>query len=257
MSEGHLDSLGLCIFLSFVKHFTAGWPFIVLDDVIMSIDSSHRGRVAELLLTEFSGWQLVVTTHDEFWFREFVDHERAYRKEGRFLNLRIHRWSLGEGAVVQPYRPRWEQILDKLAAADKTGAANDGRQFLEWMLMRICVSTLAPVPLKGDARYEVHDLIEPAQQRLAKLLPPKKDEITGIFREIRAASAPGNLLSHSNADALSVAVAEIRRFCESIKALHDWYSCPGCSRTPSYVQSVKLIGCSNSRCPTPLQWTTS
>ncbi|MFH1560214.1 MAG: AAA family ATPase [Chloroflexota bacterium] len=256
-SEGHLDSLGLCIFLSFVKHFTAGWPFVVLDDVIMSIDSSHRGRVAELLLTEFSGWQLVVTTHDEIWFEEFVNHERAYGKEGQFLNRRIHRWSLGEGAVVQPYRPRWERILDKLGAADKTGAANDGRQSLEWILMEICVSIMAQVPLKRDARYTVQDLIGPAQQRLTKLLPPKKNEIASIFRDIQSASTPGNLLSHSNADAPSLSVAEVQRFCESTKALHDWFACPGCSQTPSYVQSMKLIRCSNSRCPTPLQWTTS
>lgn len=256
-SEGHLDSLGLCIFLSFVKHFLAGWPFIVLDDVIMSIDSSHRGRVAELLLTEFSGWQLVVTTHDEIWFEEFVNHERAYGEDGRFLNRRIHRWSLGEGAVVQPYRPRWERILDKLGVADKTGVANDGRQSLEWILMEISLSTMAPVPLQRAARYTVQDLIGPAQQRLAKLLPAKRNEITSIFTEILAASTPGNLLSHSNANAPSLSMAEVQRFCESIKALHDWFACPGCSQIPSYIQSIKLIRCSNSRCPTPSQWTTT
>ncbi|MBI4337938.1 MAG: AAA family ATPase [Chloroflexi bacterium] len=256
-SEGHLDSLGLCIFLSFVKHFMEDWQFIVLDDVIMSIDSSHRGRVADLLLTEFSDWQLVITTHDEIWFEEFVNYERAYKKEGQFLNRRIHRWSLGEGAVVQPYRPRWEQISDKIAAADKTGAANDGRQFLEWILTEICVRTMAQVPLKRDARYTVQDLIGPAQERLTKLLPGKTSEITGIFRNIQATSTPGNLLSHSNANAPSLSVTEIQQFCEATKALHDWFTCPGCSQLPSYIQSAGLIRCPNSRCPAPLQWTTS
>lgn len=33
-SEGHLDSLGLCIFLAFVKKFNEGCSLIVLDDVV-------------------------------------------------------------------------------------------------------------------------------------------------------------------------------------------------------------------------------
>lgn len=255
-SEGHLDSLGLCIFLAFAKHFLSGWEFIVLDDVIMSIDSSHRGRVANLLLREFSGWQLVVTTHDEIWFEEFFRHQRAYDAEGRFLNLRIHRWSLTEGAVIHPYRPRWERILDKLSSADKTGAANDGRQFLEWVLAEVCVSTLAEVRLRRDGRYGVEHLLSPARQRLTKLLPEKKKEIDQLFQEIEAAGTPGNLLSHNNPNALSLSVEEIRRFCESVNALHNWLVCTTCTQMPSYLQELKLLRCLNPHCTDPKEWTT-
>ena len=169
-SEGHLDSLGLCIFLAFARQFGVGCPLVVLDDVIMSIDSSHRGRVAELLLTHFEDWQLVVTTHDEIWLDELVRHQRAHGAEGRFLNLRIQRWSLQEGPVVVPYTPKWERIEDKLKRADKTGAANDGRQLLEWILFEICTTSGAPVPLRKDHRYTVGDLQDPALMRLAKIV---------------------------------------------------------------------------------------
>ncbi len=63
-SEGHLDSLGLCIFLAFVKHFNAGFPLMVLDDVVSSIDARHRSHICDLPLEEFSDYQLFVTTHD-------------------------------------------------------------------------------------------------------------------------------------------------------------------------------------------------
>jgi predicted ATP-binding protein involved in virulence len=41
--------------------------YAVLDDVVMSVDSSHRRRFAELLKTEFPNVQFVITTHDEVW----------------------------------------------------------------------------------------------------------------------------------------------------------------------------------------------
>ena len=41
-SEGHLDSLGLCIFLAFVKKFNDSCSLIILDDVVSTIDAQHR-----------------------------------------------------------------------------------------------------------------------------------------------------------------------------------------------------------------------
>jgi recombinational DNA repair ATPase RecF len=256
-SEGHLDSLGLCIFLAFVRNFRAACPLVVLDDVVMSIDSGHRGRVAELLLTEFENWQLIITTHDEIWLDELERHQRAYHAEGRFLNLKIHRWSLGEGPVVYLYKPRWERIQSKLDEADKTGAANDGRQFLEWILMEICTSTGAHGPIRRDGRYIVSDLQEPAHARLRELLPAVRSDIDHLFQEITAAGAPGNLLSHENVDAPSISIPEIRRFCHAVKALADWYQCDCCGRTPVYSQVAREICCPNRRCKSPKKWDTS
>lgn len=255
-SEGHLDSLGLCIFLAFVRNFRAACPLVVLDDVVMSIDAGHRGRVAELLLTEFRNWQLIITTHDEIWLDELASHQRAYHAEGRFLNLRIHRWSLAEGPVVFPYKPRWERIQSKLSEADKTGAANDGRQFLEWILMEICTSTDARGPMRKDGRYIVSDLQEPARARLRQLLPGVSPDIDHLFQEITAAAAPGNLLSHENPNARSMSVPEITRFCEAVKTLADWYQCGSCGQTPVYCEAAREICCPNPRCETPKKWPT-
>jgi recombinational DNA repair ATPase RecF len=256
-SEGHLDSLGLCIFLAFVRNFRSACPLVVLDDAVMSIDAGHRGRVAELLLTEFQNWQLIITTHDEIWLDELQRHQRAYQAEGRFLNLRIQRWSLADGPVVSPYEPRWERIESKLAAADKTGAANDGRQFLEWILMEICTSTDARgAPIRKDGRYTVSDLQEPVQRRLLQLLPGMRSDIDHLFQEITAAGAPGNLLSHENADAHSISVLEVRRFCEAVKALADWYQCDCCGETPVYSRDAREICCPNRRCKSPKKWPT-
>ena len=128
-SEGHLDSLGICIFLAFVKTFATDSKFIVLDDVIMSIDSSHRSRVAELLLTEFNQWQMVLTTHDEIWFDEFELSQRAHDLRNAFLNLRITGWSLNGGIILKPYVGRWESIEEKLVESDKRGLRTKADSF--------------------------------------------------------------------------------------------------------------------------------
>ena len=176
-SDGHLDSLGLCIFLAFAKSFAESSKFMVLDDVIMSIDSSHRSRVAALLLNEFSEWQIIITTHDEIWFEEFRRHQQAYKAEGKFSNLRITGWSLDEGPLIEGCRSSWEQIESKLGDADKKGAGNAGRQYLEWVLRELCITSQTSLPAKRHPRYTADEMLPPLQDRLTKLLPEKTNEI--------------------------------------------------------------------------------
>ena len=64
-SEGHQDSMGLCLFLALNKYLTRGAiHVIVLDDVVMSIDSNHRRSVCKFLREHFRDRQFIITTHD-------------------------------------------------------------------------------------------------------------------------------------------------------------------------------------------------
>ncbi|MHA1285717.1 MAG: AAA family ATPase, partial [Promethearchaeota archaeon] len=96
-SEGHLDSLGICIFLSFVKKFNKSIPIIVLDDIITTIDANHRERLAKLLLTEFPEYQLIITTHDGLWFKQLIENLRALKLEHKWEILTIIDWNLSYG----------------------------------------------------------------------------------------------------------------------------------------------------------------
>lgn len=99
-SEGHLDSLGLCIFLAFVRRFNGDWPLLVLDDVVASVDAAHKARVARLLFEEFGDHQLFVTTHDGRWFNEI---RRVQGELGitNVQNLVIEDWSLENGPSIR------------------------------------------------------------------------------------------------------------------------------------------------------------
>ena len=97
LSEGHLDSLGLCLFLATVRTFNTPGTLLVLDDVLTSIDKDHRHRVAELLLEEFGDFQLVLTTHDEHWFGILQSKAQARGDQGQWLFKRIVRWTVDLG----------------------------------------------------------------------------------------------------------------------------------------------------------------
>jgi hypothetical protein len=70
LSEGHRNSLGLCIFLALVKmDATADRP-VVLDDVVSSLDREHRGFLVDVIKEDFADRQVLLFTHDREWFAE-------------------------------------------------------------------------------------------------------------------------------------------------------------------------------------------
>jgi hypothetical protein len=70
LSEGHRNSLGLCIFLALVKMDTTANRPIVLDDVVSSLDREHRGFLVDVINEDFADRQVLLFTHDREWFAE-------------------------------------------------------------------------------------------------------------------------------------------------------------------------------------------
>jgi hypothetical protein len=104
-SEGHLDSLGLCIFLAFVKRFNGDWPLLVLDDVVATVDAAHKRRVATLLFQEFGDRQLLITTNDSRFFNDLrrAEHETGHDNDTH--NVIIESWSLEDGPSLKDAAP--------------------------------------------------------------------------------------------------------------------------------------------------------
>jgi hypothetical protein len=254
-SEGHLDSLGLCIFLGFVKRFNEGCSLIVLDDVVSTIDAKHREDICKLLLKEFKDKQLIITTHDGVWYEQLRASQRAYGMEANFKNAVITNWHVESGPTIRPYKIRWERIQDKIESGDKTGAGNEGRQYLEWILERICEITQAPVPFKSSGRYEVGELLIPVKKRLESLIKDDafKAKISNAFQDLESTIIMGNLLSHNNVLAEEVSIEEVNSFCMSAHNLHNVFLCPNCELLIRYYQDLKILRCSNPRCKNPIE----
>jgi recombinational DNA repair ATPase RecF/uncharacterized protein YukE len=253
-SEGHLDSLGLCIFLAFVKRFNTDFPIIALDDVISSIDSAHRQRVCDLLFNEFPDAQWLITTHDYIWFEELHAYQRAHGQEAQFKNLQILDWSIDDGPRLGNYKSRWEQIEEKLANGDRDGAAAAIRKEIEAFLFEVAIELQVRIPIKRDGKYTIGDLHDPVVSYFQKQVPDVCQAKSEVFKNLQTNVIFGNLLTHNNPRAGNASLEEIRGFAEAVKNFESVFICPHCNRIVAYYREAKVIKC-NCR-QKGLLWTT-
>jgi len=246
-SEGHLDTLGLCIFLAFVKKFNQDCSLIILDDIVTTVDSVHRESICRLLFEEFKRKQFIITTHDGLWFKQVISLINACGLSNNFMECRINRWDENNGPSIEPYKFFWERIPERIESGDISCAGNEIRQYLEWVLESICKYTGAGLPLI-DRGYTVGELKGPSRSILRKLVKDeeKKGEILDAFKEIDQ-SIMGNLLSHNNELAANASINDVKRFYESVHKLHNLVSCSSCKRFLTYERNADRMICSK-RC---------
>lgn len=242
-SEGHLDSLGLCVFLAFVKKFNADFPIIALDDVVSSIDSGHRQRVCDLLFGKFPEAQWLITTHDYVWHEELRAYQIAHGLSAKFKNLQILGWTLEGGPQFNVYKPRWVLIEEKISGGDKDGAAASIRKELEAFLLEGVISLQTRIPVKRNGRYTVGDLHDPLVAQFNKKIPAVFKEKEAIFIALKKNGIFGNLLTHNNPRAEYTSIEEVRGFAEAVKQFESLFVCPTCNTMITYYPEAKVIRC--------------
>lgn len=76
LNEARLSALAIAIFLAALKvsipPAPPGMPIpaklLVLDDILIGLDMSHRHPLLDLLTARFSDWQVLLLTHDQAWY---------------------------------------------------------------------------------------------------------------------------------------------------------------------------------------------
>ncbi|MFH1208967.1 MAG: AAA family ATPase [Candidatus Omnitrophota bacterium] len=260
-SEGHQDSMGLCLYLALMEKLTQGKiGFTILDDVVMSVDSGHRQPVCELLVTEFSDRQFFITTHDKIWARQ-LRNANVVPVEN-FLTFRA--WTVADGPKWRE-EDRWREISDFLAAEDVPKAAAALRRELEEFFDDVCDSLVALVPYNGDGRYELSDLMDSALIKLDRLLGNAKkaanswnhperikeyEEIEARFIAAKKASKIEqwilNLTVHYNR-LYQATPADFAPIFAGFSQLREAYMCPKC-RSLIYVSPRKPQEAVRCRC---------
>ena len=167
-SEGHQDSMGLCLFLALAEVLTGGAApdLILLDDVVMSVDMDHRAKVAELLKVHFPTTQFILTTHDRAW-ASYLQSSGVIRAADQW---EFRTWNLASGPSVGRAVDVWTRIDSQLGDADVPAAAETLRRHVEETLFSVCDAIHAPVRLRATAQYQAGDLVGPAFDRLKSLL---------------------------------------------------------------------------------------
>jgi len=155
-SEGHQDGMGLCLYLALMKHTLGNkFTFAVLDDVLMSVDSSHRREVCKLLRSQFPKVQFILTTHDPVWL-QFMRTENLIGTSVNFGS-----WSVDTGPQVWDHVDIWKDISERLSKNDVSGAAAALRRYLEFITTILADNLRADVPFQSNGSYDLGDLMAP------------------------------------------------------------------------------------------------
>lgn len=233
LSEGYRNSLGLCIFLAMAKREASKDRPIFLDDVVVSLDRSHRGMIVELLEKEFSSRQVILLTHDREWYTELRQQ------------LRDSSWTLG---ALMPYETPDTGI--RLSARTSTfddaralltnepdSAGNRARKIMDIELALRAERLKIRLPYlhreKNDHRT-AHDFLQRLISDGAKCF---KKEVAGeyeihteaieAFQESdRLLLSWGNKASHT----LDVVRPEAEKLIVTCERALDFFDCPICNK---------------------------
>jgi len=166
-SEGHQDSMGICLYLALAEKINRGLvDLIILDDVVMSVDVNHRKDLCKLLNKEFSDKQFIITTHDRTWANQLKANKLVTSKE----LVEFHDWSIATGPRVNYDEVIWDKIVAYLEKEEIGKAAWELRHGLEGFFSETCDSIGGWVKYNANHSWQLGDWCPAAIGRYCELL---------------------------------------------------------------------------------------
>lgn len=79
LNEARLSAIAISIYLGMIKRHIQGIPckILFLDDIFIGLDIANRLPLLNILETEFSDYQIFITTYDKPWF----EHARGFLEQ--------------------------------------------------------------------------------------------------------------------------------------------------------------------------------
>lgn len=155
-SEGHQDSMGLCLYLALTERLDGGKvDLVILDDVVMSVDADHRRELCRILNKQFPHRQFLITTHDRTWASQ-LRSEGVVNSRG---SIEFYNWHLATGPQVNYEVDMWQRIEADLQKQDVPSAAARLRRGSEDFFRMVCDRLRAPVPYRQNGQWELGDFL--------------------------------------------------------------------------------------------------
>ena len=159
LNEGRQSALAIAICLA--ARLTCVLPgrdrlkLLVLDDLLISLDASHRRPVLRTILELFEDWQIILLTHDRYWFELAREQLRA-AGTWRFVEVyeRFDNTGLLQPLVRSVSDDSATSLLDQaerfLDDNHAAAAANYARSALEMKLKKLCAQHRFNLPYRAD-----------------------------------------------------------------------------------------------------------
>ncbi len=247
LSESHLNSLGIVLFLANARLFNKQARFLVLDDIVTSFDTGHRRRLLRLLKEEFSDWQIILLTHDAVMF-DLIKKEFA---ESGWLFKEVHADDENGIRLEQSAKSFRALIIEKRAKHD---VSNDLRKLMEATLKEIAFALGVKVAFRfnnlnerrmsGELLSALRSTLNKHSSDLAK---------NPIFSNLSGSNLIATIGSHDNPEL--IVGDDIDVALEDVDQLAALFSCSDCKQ---YIKADIIVPGKNKiscRCGnSPLEW---
>jgi len=244
-SEGHQDSMGICLYLALAEKLTRNViDLVILDDVVMSVDADHRKQVCKLLSKSFPNNQFLITTHDRTWANQ-LRSANIVDSEGM---IQFYNWHVTTGPQVDFQADIWGRIDTDLIKDDVSSASGRLRQNGEQFFAMVCDSLQAPVVYKLSGSYDFGNLLDGAIGQYRRLLAKAKNAaqswgrneefeqlqeldsiVTEIYERTNAEKWPINPAIHYNNWA-NLSKPDFQPVVEAFRDLYGVFICSKCSK---------------------------
>mgnify|MGYP000906274841 CR=1 FL=1 len=248
-SEAHLDTLGLSIFLALYKRECSknkDLKFLILDDILTSVDAAHRINIINLIFSEFKEHQLIITTHDIVLYREILELEKLYGGNSKFKNIEICEWVKDEGPILDDTMSEIEKLrqLYEDHKTDKNILASATGTFLELLLSKLRYSLELSIPAKYQDKYTIADI----WNNLYSILKKNKEfyrvnskilDTINSYKFIRNTNG-----CHYNEWAQGVSKDEIKQFTKQVIIFYEIVYCNNCNSLIKKINNNEDYKCS-------------
>lgn len=157
LNEAKLSAMGIAVRLAVLhqklKH--NGLKFIVLDDLLISLDMRNRERVLDLFLSDdFSkNYQLLILTHDRHFYEMAKRKIKDYNQKDDWVYYEMY--SQEDGKITKPYITQEEGYLGKAMHFYNLFENDVAANFLRKEAESFCKIFLPPrLSLASDGRHK-------------------------------------------------------------------------------------------------------
>ena len=226
LSESQNRTLALAIRLAAIIMFNTEFKVIVLDDVAMSYDAERRQHIAALLHERFSEFQIILVTHDSFFYGELRD--RLSHQKWRFMEF--DQFTYDYGPIIKDTKTL-EMLINEKIANNEPLSGNDMRIAYEEWLNHICAGFATLLPHKPRKRPDLHCLIESLGRFLKEnnLQPPPVSGYSGSYLEVMKKAKFLNITSHYNEHlGIRITPNELKTAWKEFSEFKNHFKCSGC-----------------------------
>lgn len=233
LSDSHLDTLGICVFLALAKKRAPSSTILVLDDVLASVDEPHVERLVEMIYQEAQAFRhVLVTTHYRPW-REKL--RWGWLRHGQCQVVELGRWSAGAGPSLVRSTVEIERLRKLLADGDLDVQAVCAKSgvVLEALLDFLTELYQCSLPRKSRNEWTLGDLLPAIGRKLRSALrvehqdPADPNRYTShplgpIIEELHRVAQTRNLQgAHFNKLSFELLDSDAKHFAAKVLELAD------------------------------------